>query len=158
MAISRVENIPGDYRLPASGGTLRAMAPPPNFLRPLIHAPDARWALRISGRDAALATTVEPAFDSARRNRGLLGRDGLPARTALIIAPSNAVHTFQMRFPIDIVFAARDGRVLKIRSAVPKGRIAFAWGGFAVIEMAAGEATRAGLQTGDVLALSPNGQ
>jgi ethanolamine transporter EutH len=33
-----------------------------------------------------------------------LGRDGLPDGTALVIAPSNAVHTFFMRFAIDVIF------------------------------------------------------
>jgi uncharacterized membrane protein (UPF0127 family) len=54
-----------------------------------------------------------------------------------------------MKFPIDVVFAARDGRVVKVRAAVPRGRIAVAWGAFAVIELAAGEAGRAGLRRGD---------
>ena len=68
-----------------------------------------------------------------------------------MIAPSNGVHTFGMRFPIDVIFAARDGRVVKIARAVAAGRIAFALRGFAVIEMAAGEADRAGLTKGDRL-------
>ena len=58
-----------------------------------------------------------------------------------------------MRFPIDIVFAARDGRVVKIARAVPRGRIRVALGAFAVIEMKAGEADRAGVKIGDVVAV-----
>ena len=36
----------------------------------------------------------------------------------MIIAPSNAIHTFFMKFPIDVVFVGRDGRVRKISEAV----------------------------------------
>ena len=127
------------------------MAPRAHFLQPLLKSGNTAWTLRIQGSDAAFATTVEAAFESATRNRGLLGRDSLSPRTALVIAPSNGIHTFGMRFPIDVIFAARDGRVVKVRPAVPRSRIAFAWGGFAVIEMAAGEAARAGLTVGDRL-------
>jgi uncharacterized membrane protein (UPF0127 family) len=54
-----------------------------------------------------------------------------------------------MRFPIDILFVARDGRVVKARSAVPARRIAGALGGFAVIELAAGELQRSDTGQGD---------
>ena len=101
-----------------------------------------------------LATVVELAADSAARKRGLLGRDGLAPGHALVIAPCNGVHTFAMRFAIDVIFAARDGRVVKIARAVPARRIAFAVGAFAAIEMAAGEAERAGLVVGDRLVVT----
>jgi uncharacterized membrane protein (UPF0127 family) len=58
-----------------------------------------------------------------------------------------------MRFPIDIVFVARDGRVVKISRAVPAWRMAAAWGGYAVIELAAGGAGRAGIKPGDRVAV-----
>ena len=133
------------------------MARPPHFLQPLVKGAPDGWRIEIAGRGVTRADTLEPAFDSATRNKGLLGRDGLPPGAALVIAPTNAIHTFGMRFPIDAVFAARDGRVLKIRPRLPRGRIALAWGGFAVIEMAAGEAERAGLERGDVLELRRDG-
>ena len=98
-----------------------------------------------------LATTLEPAFDSTARKRGLLGRNSLPPQHALIIAPSNMVHTFFMRFPIDILIAARDGRVVKVRADVPARRIVGALRGFAVIEMAANELRRADVRAGDRL-------
>ena len=137
-----------------SPATLCGTVAAPHFLSPLLtNSAGTPWTLGVAGRDATLAASLEPAFESATRNRGLLGRDGLPPGTALLIAPSNAIHTFGMRFPIDVIFAARDGRVLKIRAALPRTRIAFARGGFAVIEMAAGEAARCGLQPGDRLEL-----
>lgn len=99
----------------------------------------------------SVATTLEGAFDSASRKRGLLGRDSLPQGHALIIAPSNMVHTFFMRFPIDVLIAARDGRVVKVRQNVPARRLVGALRGFAVIEMAANELERSGTAAGDRL-------
>ena len=98
-----------------------------------------------------MATSLEVAFDSASRNRGLLGREALPAGHALIIAPTNMVHTFFMRFPIDILFATRDGRVLKARRNVPARRLVGTLRGFAVIEMAAHELDRSETAVGDRL-------
>jgi uncharacterized membrane protein (UPF0127 family) len=107
--------------------------------------------LAVAGRPAPLASTIEPAFDSATRKRGLLGRDGLEAGYALVIAPCQGVHTFGMRFPIDVIFAARDGRIHTVRREVAPRRIALSLRAFAAIEMAAGSAARAALVVGDVL-------
>lgn len=98
-----------------------------------------------------VATTLEPAFDSASRKKGLLGRDSLPPGHAVIIAPSSLVHTFFMRFPIDVLVVSRDGRVLRARSNVPARRLVGALRGFAVIEMAAHELERSETVAGDRL-------
>jgi hypothetical protein len=105
--------------------------------------------LRNSRTGLPVATVVETAFESAERKKGLLGRDGLPPGHALIIAPTNLVHTFAMRFAIDIIFAARDGRVLKIRKAVPPRRIAGSLRAFAVVELAAGQIELSDTRVGD---------
>jgi uncharacterized protein len=103
-------------------------------------------------RGFVLATRVEIAFDSRARRRGLLGRQALPADTLLAIAPSNAVHTFGMRFPIDVLFVARDGRVVKRVVSMPARRLAAALRAFAVLEFAAAHDGVAETRVGDVLA------
>jgi uncharacterized protein len=120
-----------------------------HFLQSLLKRREADVRLRNTRSGLDVATEVETAFSSADRNRGLLGRGGLPPGKALIIAPTNLVHTFSMRFAIDILFVAKDGRVLKVRRAVPPRRIAGAWGGFAVVELAAGGLESSGTQAGD---------
>jgi uncharacterized membrane protein (UPF0127 family) len=134
-----------------------SMAGRPHFLQPLLARTADRPVLRIRGHELALASEIETAFESADRNRGLLGRDGLPPDAALIIAPCSAVHTFGMRFAIDLIFADREGQVTKIRPAVPARRVAAAWGAFAVVEMAAGAVARSGLKKGDRLYFSSRG-
>lgn len=124
----------------------------PHFLAEALRQSNrAGLTLSVRSADKPLATAVELAVDSASRNRGLLGREAMPEGAALIIAPSSAVHTFGMRFPIDIVFVARDGRVLKIRHAVQARRIAVSLRAFAVVELAAGAAARAAVTAGDQL-------
>jgi uncharacterized membrane protein (UPF0127 family) len=98
-----------------------------------------------------VASSVECAFTSATRRKGLLGRDGLPASAAIVISRSNAVHTFGMRFAIDIVFVDRHGQVKKVVHGVPPRRIAACLTASTTIEMAAGAIAPGALAPGDVL-------
>ena len=124
------------------------------FLAPLLDSPEPQ-GLTILRTGRRLADRVEAAFDSDSRRRGLMGRDGLPPGAALVIAPSNSVHTFFMKFPIDIVYVRRDGEVVKVRHAVRPWRVSGALGAFAVVELPAGAASAAELAVGDRLAIAP---
>jgi uncharacterized membrane protein (UPF0127 family) len=100
-----------------------------------------------------VAANVVAAFDSRTRRQGLLGRGGLPPGDALILAPCSSVHTAFMRFPLDLVFLDRAGRVLKTSSGVRPWRIRAAWRAFAVVELQAGWLERSGTTRGDVVEL-----
>jgi uncharacterized membrane protein (UPF0127 family) len=120
------------------------------FLGPLVD--DARgFSLTNERTGGIVAWDLATAFDSASRRTGLLRHTSLGEGTALIIAPSNAVHTFFMRFPIDLAFVARDGRIVKVRDAVGPWRMSAAFRGFAVIELAAGRLRRTETVKGDRL-------
>ena len=71
----------------------------------------------------------------------------------MIIAPTNAIHTFFMKFAIDVAFVARDGRVLKTRHAMGPWRMAAALRGFAVVELAAGVLAETQTTAGDRLTI-----
>jgi uncharacterized membrane protein (UPF0127 family) len=122
-----------------------------HFLSPLLQSPECVPVLRNQRTGQALATTLESAFDSNARRRGLLGRETMPAGSGLVIAPCSSVHTFFMRFAIDIIFAARDGRVIKVRRRVAPWRIAAALGAFAVIELPSGSLDESAIAVGDSL-------
>jgi uncharacterized membrane protein (UPF0127 family) len=100
------------------------------------------------------ATSVEIAGTSETRRRGLLGREGLAESAALVIAPCWAVHTFFMRFVIDIVFVDRGGRVVKIVRRLRPWRMAASLRAYAVVELAGGGADGPnGVAVGDRLYL-----
>jgi hypothetical protein len=109
-----------------------------HFLTPLLRDGDAQWTLVEAATGRVLATRLHTAFDSASRRGGLLGEATWPVGSALVIAPCQAVHTIGMRFPIDVVFADRDGRVVQARGSLGPWRMAAAWRAFAAIELAAG--------------------
>jgi uncharacterized membrane protein (UPF0127 family) len=110
-------------------------------------------ALRNASRPGVVAGVVELAITRATRRRGLLGRDGLAPGQALLIAPCSSIHTFFMRFPIDVIFVRRDGIVVKTRAAIPAWRLALGVGAYATVEMAAGAVAHSGVKEGDRLEL-----
>ncbi len=86
--------------------------------------------------------------------RGLLGRKELPSGEGILLRPAGSVHTFFMRFPIDVVFLDRDLRVVSVAEDVPSWKTRGARGAKAVLELAAGEIARRKLVAGDKLSLS----
>jgi uncharacterized protein len=88
------------------------------------------------------------------RMRGLLGRRGLSGGHGLLIRPTWSVHTWFMRFPIDVVFLDRDLTVLKIRKQMGPWRAAARFRARAALELAAGECDRLRLEVGDRLAFA----
>jgi uncharacterized membrane protein (UPF0127 family) len=86
------------------------------------------------------------------RLRGLLGRSGLEGGEGMLFPRTGSIHTMFMRFPIDVVFLDAELRVLSVREAVPAWRAVKERGAKATLELAAGEAARAGIAAGDSLA------
>jgi len=126
-----------------------------HFLRPLLAAPAAALCLRKQRTGMVLADRLLPALDSASRKTGLLKHTGLGEGEAMIIAPSNAVHTWFMKFDLDLLFVGRDGRVVKTRAGVKPWRMSAALRAFAVIEMRAGTLAERETLPGDLLELVP---
>lgn len=107
-------------------------------------------------RDTVLAERAAIARSWWARGRGLLGRRELPPGTGLVIDPCSSIHTWFMAFPIDVVFVAPDGRVVRLAHAVPPWRLGpFARGGRYVVELPAGTLARTGTETNDRLDLEP---
>ena len=73
------------------------------------------------------------------RQRGLGGLDMLPPDQALEI-PAKAVHTFTMRFGLDLIWLAGDRRILRVDRDVPRWRVRTNLHARWVIETAAGQA------------------
>jgi uncharacterized protein len=76
------------------------------------------------------------------RLRGLALRREPPDGWALLFPRCRSVHTFGMRFLIDVVFLDRHGWPIAIRRGVKPGRIVRHHTAAAVIETAAGDADR----------------
>ena len=112
--------------------------------------------LRVSNltRNTVLATCMEVADSAAKRNKGLLGRECLAPGEGLWIRPCEAVHTFWMRFPIDLVYLDRKNRIRKLVSAVPPWRLSACLLAHSVIELPPGTIRQTRTQPGDTLDFS----
>ena len=105
------------------------------------------------GRDV-VCERCDVADKALTRMRGLLGRKELPSGHGLLIEPTWSVHTWFMRFPIDVVFLDRDLTVLKICKHMGPWRAAARFRARSALELAAGECDRLHLEVGDRLAFA----
>ena len=87
-----------------------------------------------------------------RRMRGLLGRRRLNPGQGMVLRPAFAIHTHFMHFPIDVVFLDSDQVVIAIERGLRPWRTASCRGAREVVELAAGECDRRGLEVGDRVA------
>jgi len=84
------------------------------------------------------------------RMRGLRAHENLARGEALLLTPCKQVHTFGMRFPIDVVFCDREWRVIRVTRAMLPGRVGrLVPRARHMIELAEGAA--AGVRVGDQL-------
>jgi len=113
--------------------------------------------LRVSNltRHTVLATRMEVADSAAKRNKGLLGRERLAPGEGLWIRPCEAVHTFCMRFSIDLIYLDRKNRIRKLVSAVPPWRLSACLWAHSVLELPSGTIRDTRTQPGDTLDFSP---
>ena len=102
-----------------------------------------------------LATRLEVADSAAKRTKGLLGRDGLDSGEGLWIVPCESVHTFFMRFAIDLVYLDRKNKVKKVRRAVGPWRVSACLSAHSVLELPAGTIRDTLTEAGDTLEFTP---
>jgi uncharacterized protein len=77
----------------------------------------------LPGRDLPGGLRVAEAESRAARMKGLARLDELPRDTALHIPRCRSVHTFTMRFPLDLIWLDRDGKMVRVDRAVPPRRL-----------------------------------
>ena len=107
-------------------------------------------------KEVLLAKEVHLASSWSQRLKGLLGRAYLPYEEALIIQPCNSVHTFFMRFSIDVIFIDKKGRVVRILPNLSPFRISgLYFRAFSAIELCAGTIYKTNTEEGDLLQILP---
>lgn len=107
----------------------------------------AHWLVR---GDVVLAS-AEVAGTRRRRARGLLGRDGIDG--VLVLDGVRSVHTFGMRFPIDVAYCDSEGVVLRIVTMCRRRVSGPVWAARRVLEAESGAFAKWGVVAGDRLEL-----
>ncbi len=109
--------------------------------------------VRNQTRNTVLADAAEVADTSAKSRTGLLKHTKLDAGQGLWITPCESVHTFFMKFPIDLVYLDRSKKVKKVRHAVPAWRLSGCLTAHSVLELPAGAVRESGTLAGDQLSI-----
>jgi uncharacterized membrane protein (UPF0127 family) len=94
----------------------------------------------LPARDLPGGFRVAEASTRAARMKGLARLDAMPAGVALHIPRCRSVHTFTMRFPLDLIWLAGDGKPVRVDRAVPPRRLKLCLRGRSVVEANAGTA------------------
>jgi uncharacterized membrane protein (UPF0127 family) len=109
--------------------------------------------LHRAGSGERIAGPLWLAQSSWERMKGLLGRKELSPGRGMVIRGCYSVHTFFMKFPLDLVFTDRSLRVLKTRRGVRPFRMAFSLWADTVIELGPGSFERSPIRVGEILEL-----
>jgi uncharacterized protein len=103
---------------------------------------------RSSGRE--LAANLSVAATVCSRAKGLLGRKALAPGEGLWIKPCLGIHTFFMRFPIDVAFLDKQCRVIEVvHHLAPQRLTKFVPAAAGVIELPAGTLSASGTVVGN---------
>src|SRR4030095_13353997 len=107
-------------------------------------------------RGTTLASSVDLADTPKSRRIGLLRHDSLHLGRRLWLYPTEAIHTFGMRFPIDVAFLDRNLRIKRIYHQLAPFRLTtFVWGAKSVLELPSGCLAKTSTTVGDELQISP---
>jgi uncharacterized membrane protein (UPF0127 family) len=107
--------------------------------------------VRNQTRNTVLGDAVDVADSSSTRRTGLLKHERLEQGEGLWIIPCESVHTFFMKFPIDLVYVDKGKKVRKVRHAVPAWRLSMCLSARSILELPAGTAERTRTSPGDQL-------
>ena len=103
-------------------------------------------------RDSVLAERAAVAETPSSRLRGLIGTESLPDGQGLVIIPCRHIHTFGMKYPIDVAFVDATWTVRRVVRELKPGRLSpLVLKGRAALELPAGKMEETGTERGDIL-------
>ena len=109
--------------------------------------------IRVTNRDrgTVLAEAADVADTSAKRRTGLLNHTKLDPGEGLWISPCESVHSFGMKFSIDVVYLDKQKKVKKVRREMVARRISACFTAHSVLELPVGVIDASRTEPGDQL-------
>ena len=99
-----------------------------------------------------IADRVRIAQDFKSRSIGLLDRHSVNENEALLIKPCSSIHTFFMKFPIDVLFLSKEGKIVKIAHSLKPWRLSGCLlGCFMVLELQPGKLAKTTIKIGNLI-------
>lgn len=106
-------------------------------------------------RGSIIASEADEAHSFTAKLFGLMGKPAMPNSAALIIYQTNWIHTFWMRFALDLIYLDREGKVVGLENGLGPNRIGKPfWKAYTVIELNAGAIAASRTELADRLKIS----
>ncbi len=105
-----------------------------------------------------LASSAKVASNFSSRLFGLMFKKNIRDEEALIFYQAPSIHTFFMRFPIDILFLGRQMKVKRIVCGLRPWRLSVCWGASTTIELPSGKIRQTKVQVGDKITIISQSQ
>ena len=112
------------------------------------------YSLNVVGETILDKVKLADSYNS--RLRGLLGKSSLDRGEGLIIRPCNSIHTYGMKFAIDVIYVDKKNIVLKVVDSLKPDRLGpLIMKSAYVVEASAG-AFKGRIKEGDRVEIVPN--
>lgn len=99
-----------------------------------------------------IADRVKRADGFLARLAGWMGKRQAEDAEGLLLSPCRQIHTFFMRFPIDVLYLSKTGEILKWEQSMPPGKIGPSVRGCAsVLELVGGVGNGVGIRPGRII-------
>ena len=109
-----------------------------------------------SQTNKTLALHVKKAESFMERFKGLAGKEDMPGESAFWIPACPGIHTFFMKFPLDVIFTDKKFHIVSFHPSIPPGKIIFGgWKSYHVFEWKSLELKHSFIQKGDKLNVVP---
>ena len=114
-----------------------------------------KYRLRNITRGTILGDAIDLADTSSKRTRGLLKHTELRAGEGLWIVPCEGVHTFFMKFALDLVYVDKKHIVRKTVANVAPWRMSLCLPAHSIVELPVGTIEPSATRKGDQLVFEP---
>jgi len=103
-------------------------------------------------KGTVLADKVVKADTFFKRLKGLMLKKSLECGEGLLLSPCKSIHTFGMRFGIDVIYISKAGEIVKMKENILPGKIEpIVLKASYVLELPAGTIKKSGIELGDIL-------
>ncbi|MGB5824532.1 MAG: DUF192 domain-containing protein [Proteocatella sp.] len=111
--------------------------------------------MKLNGASGVSMQNVIVADGFWTRFLGLMGRKNMPKDSGLILMNCSSIHTFFMRFDINVVYLSKDFKVLGVQTIKPWRFGKFIRGVNHVLEVSSGSNV---FENGDIISMEEMGQ
>jgi len=102
-----------------------------------------------------LGNKIYLANNSITRLSGLMGKESFGEIDGMLIKPCNSIHTFFMKFPIDVIFISKDNKIIRVVENLKEWKISpIVFKAHSTLELPIKTIEKTNSEVGDILEIS----